>query len=192
MMLDEDGKLLFGRDANPVLPFRIWLRRCTHILKKPLWSSLNWFKRRHTGITWFIMIKKVSIVYMLIIKQWPLSTNIKYKSSFVLVCVRKFHFHQEVSTANLHPFPSAAHGVGEDDEEDQGDSWGHCQGDKEVSEIVSTFQWLRRGVVLADVWQHTYARVWTVTTHWNNLSDVHLQEQRQTGLSIKTLNIVTV
>lgn len=122
---------------------------------------------------------------MLIIKQWPLTTSIKYKSSFALACVWNFHFHQEVSTANLHPFPSAAHGVGKDDEEDQGDSWGHRQGDQEVSEIVSTFQWLRRGVVLANVWQHTYARVWTVTAHWNNLSDVHLQEQRQTGLSIK-------
>ncbi len=118
---------------------------------------------------------------MSIIKQrlQELST---YKRRFALACV--FHFHQEFSTANLHPFPSAVHGVGEDDEEDQGDSWRHRQGDQEVSEIVPTFQWLRRRVVFADVRQHTRAQVWTVTVHRNNLSNVHLQEQRQTGLSI--------
>lgn len=52
--------------------------------------------------------------------------------------------------AHLHPFPSTAQSVAEDEEKDYCHRGGNSQRDKEVGKVVPALQRLRRGVVFPE------------------------------------------
>lgn len=80
--------------------------------------------------------------------------------------------------AHLHPLTSAAHGVAQHEEEDQGHGGGDGQRDQEVREIGPGLQGLRRGVVFSELWQDAGAWLRAGDVHRDHLVDVHLKMER--------------
>lgn len=78
---------------------------------------------------------------------------------------------------HLHPFPSAAHSVAKNEEEDQRHSGGNSQRDKEVWKVVPSLQGLRGGVILPKFRQDAGAWFRTGNVNGDHFVDVDLKRQ---------------